>query len=253
MQGLLPSSRGLFTLFPNELVPPSFQVVGRRGGNESHTFPGNDLRRTKPPRIRSRSVFASLCSLRARTRTIGRRQRVVRPSFAEWHHIDSRIYSIVAASGLAPTCELPENVRRVALHLIVGDPKSKGSRFFNRRSARRSSHRDALVEDDVAPGLFRRNVSLRVDDTSNTATSNSSAMASRTADAHEAFEALAWSMAKLDGGDEFLAGLHRLFRRLTPPRHSSIRAQFQSHSTCARRDAPDATRPIAQRDCTNPK
>jgi len=121
------------------------------------------------------------------------------------------IYSIVAASDFHPTWELPENVDELHSISLWGDPKSKGSRFFNRLRKTLGHIGDALVEDDVAPGLFAAQRKSASDDTSTPRRQNSSAMASRTADAHEAFEALAWSMAKLDGGDEFLAGLHRLF------------------------------------------
>src|ERR1035441_632562 len=64
------------------------------------------------------------------------------------------IYSIVAASDLHPTWDLPDNVD--ALHSIAlwGDPQSKGSRLFKRVRKTLGHIGDALVEEDDTPGLF---------------------------------------------------------------------------------------------------
>jgi len=120
------------------------------------------------------------------------------------------IYSIVAASDLRPTWELPENVD--ALHSISlwGDPKSKGSRFLKRVRKTLGHIGDALVEDKEAPGLFaaqRRSAS----DTATPRRLSSSTKTRRDADAHDAFESFAWSIGDPDGGSDFLEGLHRLF------------------------------------------
>ena len=121
------------------------------------------------------------------------------------------IYSIVAASDLHPTWDLPDNVD--ALHSIAlwGDPQSKGSRLFKRVRKTLGHIGDALVEEDDTPGLFSAQRDSANENAATPRRQSSSAKTRRDAEAHDAFEAFAWSMAKPDGGSEFLDGLHRLF------------------------------------------
>ncbi len=121
------------------------------------------------------------------------------------------IYSIVAASDLHPTWDLPDNVD--ALHSIAlwGDPQSKGSRMFKRVRKTLGHIGDALVEEDDTPGLFSAQRDSANENAATPRRQSSSAKTRRDAEAHDAFEAFAWSMAKPDGGSEFLDGLHRLF------------------------------------------
>jgi len=139
----------------------------------------------------------------------GRRQRVVRPTRSRM--APQSIHDLLdrCGVGLAPTWELLENSTSCT-PLIVGRSEIKRFRFFNRLRKTLGHIGDALVEDDVAPGLFAAQRSLRVMTHQHRDVKIFSDGESHS-DAHEAFEALAWSMAKLDGGDEFLAGLHRLF------------------------------------------
>ena len=70
---------------------------------------------------------------------------------------------------------------------------------------------DALVEEDDTPGLFSAQRDSANENAATPRRQSSSAKTRRDAEAHDAFEAFAWSMAKPDGGSEFLDGLHRLF------------------------------------------
>jgi glycosyltransferase involved in cell wall biosynthesis len=120
------------------------------------------------------------------------------------------IYSIVAASDLHPTWELPDNVD--ALHSISlwGDPKSKDSRFLKRVRKALGHIGDVLVEDNDTPGLF----AAQRQSASNASTprrQSSLVKSRRDLAAHTAFESFAWSIANPDGGSDFLDGLHQLF------------------------------------------
>ncbi len=120
------------------------------------------------------------------------------------------IYSIVAASDLHPTWELPENVDALRSIALWGDPKSKESRFFKRVRKTLGHIGDALVEDGESPGLFAAQ-RQSANDTTAPRRQSASAKSRRDADAHDAFEAFAWSIANPNGGNDFLEGLHRLF------------------------------------------
>ncbi len=121
------------------------------------------------------------------------------------------IYSIVAASDLHPTWELPENVDELHSIALWGDPKSKRSRLARGVRKTLGTIGDALVEDAEVPGLFAAQRKSATTDTVAPRHQSSSAKARREIDAHKAFTSFAWSMAKHDGGKEFLVGLRRMF------------------------------------------
>jgi polysaccharide biosynthesis protein PelF len=121
------------------------------------------------------------------------------------------IFSIVAASDLRPTWELPDNVDALHSTALWGDPKSTKSKLRGRIRDAFKHVGGSLVESYDTPGIVAATPIPSSPTTTTKRRTSRSERSANEANVHEAFEAFAWSMSKLDGGAEFLEGLHRLF------------------------------------------